>query len=374
MCESRDGNLQTAVPILWVCRQPTPYNNYLFEQLTRHFRLHVRFLDRMLASHPWTVGIRPNCSHDFNRPGRPIDLDLLKMARSGFVVIAGWGDLTCITLIILLGVFNRPFALLTDTPRQVRGRGLRDRLRSAFLVWAFGKAKYVLGTGSIALQRLEGMGAHPSKLLSFPFVVDQQRFIPTTAGTRRRNNRWVFLSSGRLEAMKDHLTAIKALALVRRICPDQQYIYRIAGAGSLRSTIEQAAARQSVQLEFVGWLNPDELPGFYSSGDALLHPSTYDPYPNAVLEAMACGLPVIVSAAIGLVGDRLVEGINALVHAPGDHRSLARHLMSFLSDAGIREGLRRGSLAASRSWTIDDAVQTVRGLVNLPAAPPHPLF
>ena len=92
----------------------------------------------------------------------------------------------------------------------------------------------------------------------------------------------------------------------------------------------------------------------YAAADWLVHPTTEDTYAMVVLEAMASGLPVIVSSArfCGIAAE-LTHTVNALIlDDPRDEKQLSERLLSLLEDPSLRESLARAGLsfAQERTW------------------------
>ena len=92
----------------------------------------------------------------------------------------------------------------------------------------------------------------------------------------------------------------------------------------------------------------------YAAADWLVHPTTEDTYAMVVLEAMASGLPVIVSSArfCGIAAE-LTHTVNALIlDDPRDEKQLSERLLSLLEDPSLRESLSRAGLsfAQERTW------------------------
>ena len=80
------------------------------------------------------------------------------------------------------------------------------------------------------------------------------------------------------------------------------------------------------EVKLLGWIDYRDLPSFYNSGHLFLHPSRFDPFPNAVLEAMSCGLPVLGSDQAGSVIERVIDNENGLIFQSEDvERSLSKN-------------------------------------------------
>ena len=89
---------------------------------------------------------------------------------------------------------------------------------------------------------------------------------------------------------------------------------------------------------FLGRLERDEVVDLYHSGHAFLNPSTVDNMPNSVLEALACGLPVI-STNVGGVPYIVRDGETAVLVAPDNAAEMAQAILSVSRDSRLRSRL-----------------------------------
>lgn len=105
--------------------------------------------------------------------------------------------------------------------------------------------------------------------------------------------------------------------------------------------------------ELIGYRAGNELASLLCQADIFCCPSIFnDPFPMALLEAMACGLPVVASAAGG-IPEQLAHGGGIMV-PPDDPEALANALQRLLEDASYRERLGNEALRASRSHFLWD--------------------
>ena len=102
----------------------------------------------------------------------------------------------------------------------------------------------------------------------------------------------------------------------------------IVGDGPYRETLENLAKEYAVtsQVTFVGQKDKDELLEYYQKGDIFVFPSKKEGMPNAVLEAMACGLPIVMSPCQGSA--ELIDG-NGVI-ASGDLEEYHKYLSDFV--------------------------------------------
>jgi glycosyltransferase involved in cell wall biosynthesis len=162
-------------------------------------------------------------------------------------------------------------------------------------------------------------------------------------------DRRYLLFVGTLEPRKNIPLLLDAFALIRRELDVQLLI--VGGRGWLDEPIFAAHARSGVgdAARFLGSLSEDDLAVLYSHAAAFVLPSLYEGFGLPVLEAMACGAPVVVSNAGPLPE---VAGDAAVLLAPRDPTTWARAVLDLLQAPGLAESLRqRGFRRAARfSW------------------------
>ncbi|MCW5553487.1 MAG: glycosyltransferase family 4 protein [Verrucomicrobiae bacterium] len=101
------------------------------------------------------------------------------------------------------------------------------------------------------------------------------------------------------------------------------------GSGELERELREQAARDNLRVHFAGFKNQTELPAVYATADVLVLPSESETWGLVVNEAMACGLPAIVSDAVGCAPDLMEEGVTGFTYPVGDTEQLAERLVAF---------------------------------------------
>jgi glycosyltransferase involved in cell wall biosynthesis len=102
---------------------------------------------------------------------------------------------------------------------------------------------------------------------------------------------------------------------------------------------------------FTGFAQREELAGLYALADALVLPTRSDPWGLVVNEAMACGLPIIVSNVAGCSTDLVENGWNGYVVPPGDSGKLSAAITLLLRQPELKEEMSARSLERIRSYS-----------------------
>ena len=112
--------------------------------------------------------------------------------------------------------------------------------------------------------------------------------------------------------------------------------------------IHERIAGAAPRVRYLGCLPDEDLAAVMAGCGALVFPSLYEGFGLPVLEAMACGVPVVTSRGGAL---EEVAGDAALLVDPQDHESIARGIENVLDDAARRETLVRKGLARAAQFT-----------------------
>jgi glycosyltransferase involved in cell wall biosynthesis len=144
----------------------------------------------------------------------------------------------------------------------------------------------------------------------------------------------VILSVGRLSPEKGHADLLAALRLLRRDRPQLAIKLILVGDGSERPTLERTAAAPDLasSVIFAGHC-PNVWP-YYSLADVLVLPSHSEGSPNALLEAMAAGVP-IVACKVGGVPETVEDSSSALLVPPANPAAMANALARVLEDPAL---------------------------------------
>jgi glycosyltransferase involved in cell wall biosynthesis len=221
-----------------------------------------------------------------------------------------------------------------------------------------------MGTGKTALSVLAQMGCPPGKLIDFPYFIDLDQF--PYVRERALNRPVTFGSCGRLHRDKGYDLGLRALAATRqKISIDFRYL--MAGTGPEESALRQLAFELGIsrQVDFVGWIDTEQLSAFYQGIDFFLHPARTEPFGVCIVEAMASGAIVIASDQTTAALDRINNGNSGFLHCCDDAADLAKTIGRALElSPANRQNLRSAGRASAESWPTARGVQIISELLK----------
>lgn len=165
-----------------------------------------------------------------------------------------------------------------------------------------------------------------------------------------------FLFLGWVEREKGVFELLEACS---RLAPSRQFSLTIAGRGTIEEEVLAYIKHSSLArvTKLTGWLQGEELCKLLSESDVLILPSWAEGFPNAIIEAMAAGLAVVVTT-VGNVPDILKHEQEALMVPPKDSMALERALLRIIDDENFRHDLsRRGHIFAKENFAVEPAAR-----------------
>ncbi len=222
----------------------------------------------------------------------------------------------------------------------------RPRLQRALTAWAGRRADLIVVTGAHMIEAAGRLGIPASKLFLLPRGVDVARYRPglDTSEFRRRHGlegRFPVILSPRYqvdESLYNLDVVIDAFAQVRRAYPGAVCLQladerRAAGRARLAARAESLGLGDSYRLHPA--VDNQDMPVYYNAADVAVSVPSSDGFPVTVLEAAACGTPLVVSR-LPYCREWFVEGDNGLLVAPGSATELAEAVLALCGDAELR--------------------------------------
>jgi len=243
-----------------------------------------------------------------------------------------------------------PFFLWSESTQQDqrRGHALVELMKREFLHNCSG---FVV-PGRSSHDYLRELKINEGHIFTASNAVDNDLFSSAAAAARQKASTCraefalperYFLFVGRLVRDKGVFELLSAYARLDASLR-QQIGLVFVGDGASRRELEAAAAGIAPRaIKFVGFAQREQLATYYALADMLILPTYTDPWGLVVNEAMACGLPVILSRVAGSAADLVKENWNGLLIPPRDEASLASAMQTLASQPDLRAAMGANS-------------------------------
>jgi D-inositol-3-phosphate glycosyltransferase len=224
-----------------------------------------------------------------------------------------------------------------------------------------GAADSIVATSTEEVRELALLGVPSCKVSVVPCGVDLERFTPASAphaspAIPQRKCRYRLLSVGRLVPRKGYDIIIEALTWL----PETELlIARGPGSGDATPDPEHdrliaiaEGLRVADRVRLIGQVARADMPALLRSADLVICTPWYEPFGIMPLEAMACGVPVVVSA-VGSTLDTVVDSVTGALVTPRDPVALAEAVGTLLESPSRRAEFARAGLERVRnrySW------------------------
>lgn len=253
---------------------------------------------------------------------------------------------------------SQPENLFMDMPRFLQPT--LGRLWNRYLAWIYGKAESLIYPSELARSLLCKLSdsRQPSCVVSNG--INLEEFKPMATGDflerfKIPSDKIKLLFVGRLFPEKSIDTLIKAMPHIMRENPNVHLM--IAGGGHQRNKLEKLAEslHANRHITFLGLVSEEDKILAYNASDIFILPSLAELEGMVVLEAMACGKPIIIADAKMSASRYFVDG-NGFLFKTRDHKNLARQVLVLAADADLRKKLGGISLIKSRNYDIHKSV------------------
>jgi glycosyltransferase involved in cell wall biosynthesis len=293
----------------------------------------------------------------------------IESAKPDAVLVPGWYSWSLIRAAIAARRLRVPVLFRGDSqlPGRAASRNSVRSLRTRALLRLY---THYLSVGIRNREFLLYHGIPEEKIFFSPHCVDNAFFASASESTRLSGGRdavrrtldltpddFVVLFAGKLETKKRPWEVVEAAAAL-----DRKAVVIIAGSGALETRCRDMAAKLNVDARFMGFRNPSALAQLYSISDCLALPSdATETWGLVVNEALASGLPCIVSEAAGCAPDLITDGETGYQTKPGDVASIsiAMQKIGIALDAG--QSFRDACLRRADRYSYASATA---GLVN----------
>ena len=199
-------------------------------------------------------------------------------------------------------------------------------------------------------------GVHARRIIKIANGIDIPRVDPVDVlrvrnELRESGNDIFLLSVGRLRYQKGHDILLEAMPRVLEEFPN--VVLLIAGEGVLRQELQAEAVKLNIteRVKFLGVRN--DIPLLISFSDLFLFPSRFEGMPNALLEAMGYGLPVVATSVQG-VDEIIRDGENGIIVPMDDPKAVSDAILRLLHNPDERQRLGKAAQETiDKGYTLD---------------------
>lgn len=205
-------------------------------------------------------------------------------------------------------------------------------------------AEFVVANSS-GLRELARKTMTEKEILCIPNGIDTTIFRPPEKKISTDYVRLLYVGRVSFEKRLDIL--IEALAELK----DLPWRLNIIGDGPHLKTVKSLVEKNELgaRVTFLGWIEREQLINYYQQADVFVFPSTSEGMPTVVLEAMACGLPVITTRIPGCE-ELVLHEINGLLIEPRNKVQLIQALTRLINDAEIRSKFSSNSVTRAETF------------------------
>jgi glycosyltransferase involved in cell wall biosynthesis len=254
---------------------------------------------------------------------------------------------------------SQPENLFTDVPKFIQPT--LNNLWNKYLAWTYGKAESLIYPSEMARSLLNKLGRknQPSTVISNGINLEHFHPMPISNFCERfniPNDKIKLLYVGRLFPEKSVDTLLKAIPYI--VKKSQNIHLMIVGAGHLRSKLEKLAQDLKIEkyVTFLGLVSEEDKVLAFNAGDIFILPSLAELEGMVVLEAMACGKPIIISDAEMSASRFFVDG-NGFLFKTLDPEDLARQALKLILNPDLRKKMGEISFENAKNYDINKSVQ-----------------
>lgn len=230
-------------------------------------------------------------------------------------------------------------------------------LHKAVLKFNLSRADILLSTSIIMMKEAK---KYTSKEITVtPFGIDVNRFIPETVHNIITNADVVIGTIKTLEKIYGIEDLINAFKIIKLKLPDRKIKLLIVGEGTQRKNLEQLASDLQVENDiiFTGYVAHDEVDKYHKMLDIFAAVSLQESFGVSVLEASACGKPVVVSNVGGLP-EVVDNGITGIIVESKNSNQLADALVTLINNPDLRKKMGdAGRSKVMRDFSWDSSVK-----------------
>ena len=225
--------------------------------------------------------------------------------------------------------------------------------------WVYGHSQAFVGASHASMALLMQYGAEPGQLYQSHLCADNARFAREPEHAKEHD----FLFCGRFVDIKNPMFAMDvAQASARQL--GRRVSLAFLGAGELEPAMRERAAKlDGVDVRFLGFAQPAELPAHFKRSRLFLFPTSWDPWGVVANEACASGVPILATSHAGSAGEIIVDGVNGAV-LPLDVQAWTQAACRLLQDPELYAQQAEAGRRLVRGYTFEAAAMGLADAVQ----------
>ena len=375
-----------------VQNRPTQFDVPLYEQIADQEKLHLIVYYTQTHESSATekidpeIGIAPIWSHlgetSYGRrdltehESKDAQLVAKRIAadQPDLVVLSGYYPSLHAKLAILLRIKGIRIGLRSDnTIPHSKFSGAKGLLKRVILFNWLKLYDLWHPVGTLSQQYLEKISFSKKPTFLFPYSTSNDWFIEVSEKYRDQRSHLrrdlgiqsedtVILGVMKWHPREDPLTLIDSFCQLRKSTQNVRLL--LVGDGPLRNDVEEKLNEIKDEVILPGYVPYSKLPLLYLISDIFVHPAVNEPWGVSVSEAMACGLPVVVSEGVGASVDLVEEGKTGFIFPTGDSKALHDHLLNMAQDKVLRQKLADGGRKLLTNWSYDKTIDNFNNALS----------
>ena len=288
--------------------------------------------------------------------------ELVKVQRDIDLVLFFLGSRTLFLPMITIKLLKKNIAVVyvgsLFGANYVEGKSIMKRVIFDRIPYILTELSYILCDNIIVYSKLLFSDTQLEKYLHKSIIahrhfLDFETFTVTTSLSDRPP---LIGYIGRLSEVKGVQHFVRALPAILSDRQDLRVL--IGGDGQLKESIKASMQEEGIaaSVDLLGWISHDDLPEYLNQLRLLVLPSYTEGLPNIMLEAMACGTPVL-ATPVGAVPDVIIDGKTGFIMEDNSHECIAKNVMRAL-DSPEREGIAEaGRRFVEENFTFERVVE-----------------
>ncbi|MDP2067938.1 MAG: glycosyltransferase family 4 protein [Lutibacter sp.] len=279
------------------------------------------------------------------------------------VIINGYNHMPFIIMWLFSIVNSCTIGVESDTPYRPK-TGIKGMVKKIYLNFIFSNKQIVGLPGGTGLHRdlFLKYGMPENRIFFLPMMVSNAKYFAIKHVETLNNNPLKFIFVGRLAPEKNIQLLIKSFQTVLK--QHKNVELNLIGDGEDKAELKKMIA-MTPQIKLLGKKFGSDLLQAYQGAQILILPSSFEPWGLVVNEAMAAGLPVVCSSAVGASHDLVLKPNTGWVFKNNDERELTALLLNIIDHPKqIKEKAKRGQEFMLNYWNYDLYIKSLNQLIN----------